>query len=94
MLHPGKAHIVKVLIIVAVMEGLLRLAVSHHEVAPMLPEAHLEIQMVMHELFFLKYSRDTLATVLDAVLIILDDLVNVNGLSRVLGRFYELSAVW
>jgi hypothetical protein len=48
---------VKVLIIVAVMEGLLLLAVSHHEAALMHPEAHLlEIQTVMNELFFMKYA--------------------------------------
>lgn len=47
-LPPEKVHGVKVLIIVAVMEGLLHLAVSHHVVALMLLEAHLlEIQMVM-----------------------------------------------
>jgi hypothetical protein len=47
-LLPGKALAVKVLIIVAVVEGLLLLAVSHHEVALMHPQAHfLEIQTVM-----------------------------------------------
>lgn len=47
-LPPEKVHGVKVLIIVAVMESLLHLAVSHHVVALMLLEAHLlEIQMVM-----------------------------------------------
>jgi hypothetical protein len=47
-LPPGKVHVMKVLIIVAAKESLLLLAVSHHEVALMLPGARLlEIQMAM-----------------------------------------------
>ncbi|KAK2383554.1 serine/arginine-rich splicing factor SC35 protein [Trifolium repens] len=93
-LHPGKVHVMKVLIIVAAKESLLLLAVSHHEVALMLPGARLlEIQMVMNKLSFMKYSKDTSTSVPVTVLIILDDLVNVNGLIRVLERFYDLSAV-
>lgn len=68
MFPPGKVHSVKVLIIVAVVEGLLRLVVSHHEVVLVLLEAPLlEIQMVMNKLFFLKYSRDTSTSVPAAV---------------------------
>ncbi|XP_045820874.1 uncharacterized protein LOC123913971 isoform X3 [Trifolium pratense] len=93
-LPPRKAHVVKVLIIVAEMESLLRLAVSHHEVALMLPGARLlEIQMAMNKLFFMKYSKDTSTSVPVTVLIILGDLVIVNGLIRVSEKFYDLSAV-
>lgn len=68
MFPPGKVHSVKVLIIVAVVEGLLRLAVSHHEVVLVLLEAPLlEIQMEMNKLFFKKYSRDTSTSVPAAV---------------------------
>lgn len=71
------------------MEGLLLLAVSHHETVLKLPEALLlEIQTVMNELFFMKYSRDALTTVPVAVLIILDDFVNVNGLIKVIEGFF------
>lgn len=53
-------HVVRALILVAVMEGLLLLAVSHHEAVLKLPKALLlEIQTVMNELFFMKYSRDS-----------------------------------
>lgn len=49
-LPPGKVHLLEVLIIVARMEGLLPLAVSHRKVALKLPEAHLpEIQMAMNK---------------------------------------------
>lgn len=80
-LLPGKVHGVKVLIIVAVMDGLLHLAVSHHVAALLLREAHpLESQMVMNKLFLMKNSRDALTSVPVAVLLVLDHLVNVNGL--------------
>lgn len=64
MFPPGKVHSVKVLIIVAMVEGLLRLAVCHHEAVLVLLEAPLlEIQMVMNKLLFMKYSRDTSTSV-------------------------------
>lgn len=62
MFPPGKVHSVKVLIVVAVVEGLLRLAVLVLLEAPLL-----EIQMVMNKLFFMKYSRDTSTSVPAAV---------------------------
>lgn len=62
MFPPGKVHSVKVLIVVAVVEGLLRLAVLVLLEAPLL-----EIQMVMNKLFFIKYSRDTSTSVPAAV---------------------------
>ena len=53
--HPREVLEVKVLIIVAVMDDLPHLAVSHHVVALMLREAHpLGIQMVMRKLSCMK----------------------------------------
>ncbi|XP_029127362.1 uncharacterized protein LOC109801053 isoform X2 [Cajanus cajan] len=92
----GKVHRVKVRQIIALVDILLPLAVSHHVVALMLHEAlPLVIQMVMNKLWMFIHEKFwrcwTIAPV--AVLLWLDLLVYVNGVIRVLEGFYDLSAV-
>lgn len=47
-----------------------------------------------NKLFFMKYPGATSTSLPVAVLIILEHLVNVNGLIRVIEGFYDLSDVW